>query len=181
MAELLSDQVEQQVLEWLPWVEEEMLIQICGELAIQIPPNKTSKTMILKLILKYLHSEAVESSEDEGMSIFLHSDLSTHMKKTDEKKKGLSDEGRTMGRFENNVSEVESKKGKFSTIDKGDFAVHRLRDFKINGVVGGAEQKDTLSYTSLSFQMKQGKGAGYSSKEICAAVIRAIKPGSNLS
>ena len=28
--------------------------------------------------------------------------------------------------------------------------------------------------------MKQGKEAGYSSKEICAAVIRAIKPGSNL-
>ena len=58
MAELLPDQVEQQVLEWLPWVEEEMLIQIYGELAIQIPPNKTGKTMILKLILKYLHSEA---------------------------------------------------------------------------------------------------------------------------
>ena len=87
MAELLSDQVEQQVLEWLPWVEEEMLIQICGELAIQIPPNKTGKTMILKLILKYLHSEAVESSEDEGMSIFLklHSDLSTHDKNRREK------------------------------------------------------------------------------------------------
>ena len=144
MVELAPEQVEQQVLEWLPWVEEEVLIQICGELAIQIPPNKTGKTMILKLILKYLHSEAVESSEDQGMSIFLklHSDLSTHMKKSEEKKKGLSDEGRTMGRFENNdVSEVESKKGKFSTIEKGDFAVHRLRDFKINGVFGEQSKK----------------------------------------
>ena len=66
------------------------------------------------------------------------------------------------------------------TNEKGGFAIHRLRYFKINETIGGVDQRDNLSYTSLSFQMKQGKEAGYSSKEICAAVIRSIKAGSNL-
>ena len=124
--------------------------------------------MILKLILKHLNSEAVETSEDEGMSVFLklHTDLAVTLGK--EEKKDVSD---VMGR----------KIGESVTKENGDFAIHCLRDFKINGTVGGVDQRDTLLYTSLSFQMKQGKEeAGYSSKEICAAVIRSIKAGSNL-
>ena len=50
-----------QVLEWLPTMDEQMLTRICTDLSIQIPLNKTGKkTMILKLILKHLNSEAVE-------------------------------------------------------------------------------------------------------------------------
>ena len=40
--------------------------------------------------------------------------------------------------------------------------------------------KKTLSYTSLTFQMEQGMKEGCSPGEIQAAVIRAIRPGSNL-
>ena len=57
---------------------------------------------------------------------------------------------------------------------------HRLRELKINGTVGGIDQKDSLSYISLSFQMKQGRKAGYTPAEIQAAVIKAIKPGNSL-
>ena len=57
--------------------------------------------------------------------------------------------------------------------------VQRLRDFKINGSVGNTS-KDSLSYSSLMFQIKQGKEAGYSIGEVIAAVIKAIKPGTQL-
>ena len=163
MTELEPVEVERQVLKWLPTVDEEMLTRICTDLNIQIPSSKAGKkTMILRLILKHLNSEAVETSEDEEMSMFLklHTDLTVALGK--EEKKDVSD---VMGR----------KIGESVTKEKGDFAIHCLRDFKINGTVGGVDQRDTLSYTSLSFQMKQGKEAGYSSKEICAAVIRSIK------
>ena len=58
--------------------------------------------------------------------------------------------------------------------------VQRLREFKINGTVGDKDQKDILSYTSLSFQMEQGRKAGYSPREIQVAVIKAMRAGSNL-
>ena len=57
---------------------------------------------------------------------------------------------------------------------------HRLREFKINGTIGSMGQKDTLSYTSLLFQIKQGQALKYTHSEIYAAVIRAIKPGNPL-
>ena len=45
--------------------------------------------------------------------------------------------------------------------------------------MGAVNKKETLSYTSLFFQMKRDKEAEYGSKEVSATVIRAIKPGSN--
>ena len=67
-----------------------------------------------------------------------------------------------------------------SKFDTSVVQVHRIRDFKINGIVGDKDQKHTLSYTSLSFQMDQGRKAACSPGEIQAAVIRAIRPGSNV-
>ena len=53
MTELEPDEVERQVLEWLPTVDEEMLTRICTDLNIQIPSSKAGKkTMILRFILK---------------------------------------------------------------------------------------------------------------------------------
>ena len=57
---------------------------------------------------------------------------------------------------------------------------YSLREFKINGTIGSMGQKETLSYTSLLFQIKQGKALKYTHSEIYSAVIRAIKPGNPL-
>ena len=51
------------------------------------------------------------------------------------------------------------------------------RDFKIDGTVGKGS-KDSLSYSSLCYQIQQGKDAGYTSAEIRKAVVGATKPGS---
>jgi hypothetical protein len=57
--------------------------------------------------------------------------------------------------------------------------VLRLKDFKISGMIGGIGEKDQLSYSSLLYQMLNGKKLVYSDEIICAAVIRAISPSNN--
>ena len=158
-----SEEIEPDVLKWLSIADVETLTKVCAELPLVIPPEKTGKrTLILKLLMKHLHSDSIEESEDHGLSTFLkiHSEL-----------EGL------LGEKKDENIKTESN---FENENLGNIAVHRLREFKINGSIGAVDQKDTLSYTSLSFQMKRGKDSGYGSREIRAAVIKAIKPGSNL-
>ena len=58
--------------------------------------------------------------------------------------------------------------------------IYKLRDFKINGTIGGLGEKDKLSYLSLSFQIENAKKLGYSDEKICASVIKAIEPSNHL-
>ena len=53
-----------------------------------------------------------------------------------------------------------------------------LKDLKISGMIGGSGEK--LSYTSLSYQIANAEKSGYSEERICAAVVRAVSPSSNL-
>lgn len=58
--------------------------------------------------------------------------------------------------------------------------VSRWKEFKINGQIGSAGQKDKLTYTSLSFQINSARQRGFADIDICAAVIKAIAPGEGL-
>ena len=51
------------------------------------------------------------------------------------------------------------------------------REFRIDGTVGKGH-KDSLSYSSLCYQIQQGKDAGYTTGEIRYAVAKAAKQGS---
>ena len=55
-----------------------------------------------------------------------------------------------------------------------------LREFKISGQIGEPGQKDKLTYVSLIHQIDSGLERGYSGKDICDAVIKAISPHSSL-
>ena len=55
---------------------------------------------------------------------------------------------------------------------------HKLREFKINGVVDGGRE-GTLQYVSLHSQIKLGEAAHYTSAEIIYGVIRAIPAASS--
>ena len=56
--------------------------------------------------------------------------------------------------------------------------MQRLKDFKINGVVGGGEGQ--LDYVALKYSIKEGKQKGYTLPEIISGVIAALKPGHEL-
>ena len=153
-----------EVFQWLPLADVDVLSGLCDEYRIDVSEGKAGKKpLLLKFVMRYLNSVDLENSTDGGKAVFLklHSELSESVKK------GI----------------IDSAKDKMPLLEDenaGRVTIHRLREFKINGTIGNVGQKDTLSYTSLSFQMKQGKMTGYSSKEVCAAVIRAIKPGYSL-
>ena len=168
MADQKSDKVEEDVLHWLRKVDLDHLVTITEELQVTIPQEQLgNKLFLIKRIVRYLHSDVVEKLDDQGTSIFLklHDDLKTILGDSPAIKV------EEVGKNSNPTGSLE---------DKSVVQLHRLRDFKINGTVGGLDQKDTLSYTSLSFQIAQGKKAGYTFEEIKAAVIKAIKPTSSL-
>ena len=93
------------------------------------------------------------------------------MKSTDTKSTEVNSEAKS-----NKRELVQLKtKNKILSID-----VLRLRNIKISGVIGGVGEKDKLSYSSLSYQLWNGKKLGYSDEMMCAAVIHAIAPENNL-
>ena len=60
------------------------------------------------------------------------------------------------------------------TVTERRIEIARLREFKIDGTVGKGS-KDSLSYESLTSQIKRGKEQGYRFHEIVAAVVKKIK------
>ena len=57
---------------WLTEVDEDTLTALCEEYHLTVPPAKVGKKdYLLKIILRYLNSEALESSSDGGEAVFL--------------------------------------------------------------------------------------------------------------
>ena len=159
-----ADQIEEDVMAWLPEMQADDLEALVTVLDLQCPPGSSGKKNTLyKFVLKYLLD--LDKSEDKGLSKFLqiHTHLNLSETKPDVTSKPV------------NVVPEPVKKVSQTSVD-----ILRLKDFKIAGTIGGPGEKDKLSYSSLSYQMLNGKKLGYSDEIICAAVIRAISPGNNL-
>lgn len=166
--------VEAEVMRLLAESEIEILVKVCEVIELPIPSAKTGKrTLILKLLMKYLTNDDIESSDDGGKEILdkIYSELVPGV----DIPPPLEKEHDILG-----LHEVKTENTDKMGRNYEEFSIHHFREFKINGTVGAVDQKDTLSYTSLSFQMKRGREAGFSYKGIRAAVIKAIKPGTNL-
>ena len=175
----MEDNTERKVLSVLPLVEEIGILEnVAAECKIQVPDAKQGNhKFLLKSIMTYLSSPDLEDLEDQGAAQFLAVwDLikdSVHGKFKLEEHSG--DENSADENLDGNL-EGEEATLNVAALQK----LHRLRDFKINGTIGNAGQKDKLSYSSLSYQIQNGKDRGFSEKEICSAVIRAITPGNML-
>ena len=58
-------------------------------------------------------------------------------------------------------------------------AAIKLKDFKIDGLIGSKDPAKRLTYTSLQHQVSSAQKRGYQEQDIIAAVIRCIPPGSS--
>ena len=135
--------------------------------------SKGNRKILLRSILKYLNSEELEEEEDQGLSVFLHlNDVINRSMNSPEKKVRVSN---SEHKFSPNFDELKTEPKSESVID-----IKKIKDFKISGTIGGLQEKDRLSYSSLSYQIQTGLSLGYSSRDICAGVIKAISPSSNL-
>ena len=118
------ESLKEEVCRELRLVDAEMLEKLCTELNVEVPQEKKgNKASLLKLILRFLHSEAVETSEDQGHAHFLKlkMELQNYFKPTvkSEPKQGESD----------------ANAGKISP--NATFELSKLRrEFKINGSFG---------------------------------------------
>ncbi len=58
--------------------------------------------------------------------------------------------------------------------------IHKLQEFKITGGTVACRGEGELDYISLSYQIQAGKEKGYRTREIMAAVVKAMKAGSSM-
>jgi len=180
----MSGLVETLCAQWLTEVGADKLQELCDEYKIEVPaPKVGKKDYLLKLVLRFLSSETLENSADGGQAVFLKlfNELGEILGKG---KSGKKEESSSV--FGGDVSGVgvglglEGTSAESENVDSRR-VYHKLKtEFKIKGSIGDPKQSGTLDYTSLLFQIQQGKEQGFGSKEICAAVIQAIKPGHSL-
>ena len=149
--------IEGEVMMFLAELDAEGLERACTEIELECPEAvKGKKNCLLKLMLKHLFDLATK--EDQGFATYKI--LHTY----------LTPEANLEIKKENEVVTVPSSGNK--TV----FDLHKVKDFKISGTIGGVGEKDKLSYTSLAYQIQNAKTLGYSEDNICGAVIKAISP-----
>ena len=158
----------------LPKLNVSQLEALFEQLELQVPDTKRgNKKLLVGALRRYFLSEDVEDLEDEGVSIFDFAQDQINGMLSDPQASVtpvttvvatpvVKEEGDGVGVAGNVGTRIE---------------VQKIREFKISGSIGMVGAKETMSYTSLSFQIQQGKSLGYSMREISHAVIKAIKPG----
>lgn len=157
------DVVLNSILRELPACDEERLRGAADILGLK-GVEEIGKRKLLTLVIRHICADDFDPEEEGGLPLL------TQLKDL------ISVEAKPV-----TVSMSGSAPPQFSPSESlSEIQVQKLREFKINGTIGEVCQKETLSYTSLSFQLKQGKESGYSTKEIISGVIRAIKPGTPL-
>ena len=174
--EMEPDEMEREALFLLTGIDDaEELQRIYAALPLDCPETLHGKThSLLKYLLRYLNSEEIEQSEDAGHALFLKLyDCVT----AERKPEVVPDESED----KNNIKTEKKKNSVTEKVKRKPlFDVQKLKDFKISGTIGGPEKKDSLSFSSLSYQISNGLKQGYSEELVCAAVLKAISPGNNL-
>ena len=160
--------VETFVTQWLPEADADFLTGLCDEFRVIVPDHKAGKHQeLLKLVLRYLSSETLEQSPDQGAAVYLKlfSELGTALGK-----------GKVQPKIEPDSAEGGRSAVPVSPTVRSTYT--RLQPCKINGTINGGKE-GTLSFTSLHCQLLQAEAAHYSLADIIAAVIRAIPAGNS--
>ena len=187
---MAADQVLQDVMDKLNHLDADQLEELAIGLTLTVDADKQGKKRSLyNLVSRYLTSEDLENSDDEGQSVFLKvNDVIDAMidKKTNVKPPVATVQSSTTSTPTTNVTTTTT--GASSTKKSNDpdsdtsapkYSLHKIREFKINGSVGG-DAKDRITVDDLLFQMEEGKSLGYSEREVRLGVIRAMKADSKL-
>ena len=174
------DDVEREALFLLGGVNNAVDLEgIYTVLPLECPQELKGKPKPLyKYLLRHLSSETVENSDDGGLALFLK--LREHLTPA---MKAEVTTAAVISQLEGNGSLSNPKVSEDKTVklkSKPLFDVQKLKDFKISGTIGSLDKRDSLSYSSLSYQISTGVKQGYTEEVICAAVLKAISPGNNL-
>ena len=173
----------------LKWGDVDILQGLCDEYQIAVQADlRGDQAHLRKLVLRYLNSEALEQSADGGKAVVakllgeLRAAAAAAPPPLADVGNGKVPDDNVKVKLENGrpLAAATTVKPASTPVVTESLSYHKLKAFKINGSIGAQGQKDTLSYTSLSFQIRQGEALGYNDNEIYSAVIQAIKPGNSL-
>ena len=183
-------------------LSELQLVEVCAGLSLTPKDGKTDRKKALKnCLVRYLESEELEERPDEGLSVFekLVGELSELIKEdleerekdkllklktvvTDEVKVGgVGETANLLSSSLNDGSTSNSTRDPHRTVEtRIDLSRIKLGQFKIHsGAVGGGGE-GMLDFDDLVFQMEEGRRLGHTREDVRSAVIRAMKPGSDL-
>ena len=151
---------------------------IAKRLALTIADDiKSSRSSILKIIMRHLSSEEMDTSE--GKAIFDNLGkcfiVKTEIPHENQRHGAALDNNELENSFQHFELERESSKI-FKHKSENPQTWIRLKEFKINGKIGTSGQKDRLSSSSLIFQIQNGVKNGYSDSEIYDAIVKNIAP-----
>ena len=180
------ENLETEVLSMLAVLDADSLHCARGIVGLYVPEEKK-----VKFLLRKLNSGEVEAIQDGGASWFqkLHDHLSKYFQPGGQTKfqpkTELSNEGLFVLKYKNNIntnvsSNSEQQNQSSNLPIRPFYNLQQLKNFKRNGSIGGPGEKDKLLYTSLVYQIQNGRTAGFSEAEICAGVIKAIITGNFL-
>ena len=162
----MAEGVRKEVVERLQLASTSQLNELCDRLKLKIPTNKKENQIaVFNLLMRYITSEEMEDSQDGGLAVMqqMNEELSVMLEL--DRKPMVDGEGSkvvpsaSITTDTGTVGEVKTK-----------IELHKLREFKISGIVCGGE--NVLDYTSLRYQMREGKTLGYSDKEIMSGLLR---------
>ena len=190
---MAAEQVRSEVLAGVRMLNGSQLEDCCEKLKLTVADaKKGNKRALENVVIRYLTSEDLENTDDEGMSEFLM--LNDHIKTLLDMQAT-----NTLNQLSTTLSQVmtNAMSGANTTpptptpqvvVKKEDadaapaaavttkVELHKLREFKING----GTVPDSIDYINLSNQMADGIEAGYAEKEVRNGVVRAMKPGTSL-
>lgn len=178
-----TDEIEDEVLNWVATQDVNVVEEVFRVIPLDISPSiKGKKRKLLKTLFSYLDSLEEIDGGDGGYSVFLAIKQFMDSKTIDLEESSISDVNVDCVKKENNESQSdnfdnskylsETKLGK--TVD-----LMRWKEFKISGTIAG-KGDNKISYTSLSYQIEEGKRQGFSEQQICGAIVKAIAPGNHL-
>ena len=151
-------------------LNEEQLGEVLDHLNFQDQPE--GKKNRYKAIVRYLLSDDLQSQEDQGVPILedLDEKIRTFVSRRPPTKRdrlsGFQFPSRNVSDFQEPAPLTEDDR----------FQNLLMKEFKITGKIDGKDGKDSLSYSSLCFQIQNGLKRGYKEFHIVNAVIKAISP-----
>ena len=149
----------------------ETLEEAFGDIQLQIPPSATGKkSMLLRTLNRHLNSDTVVNEADQGFAVLKQVIAVCEkglLKDQATSGTGVTGKGETAGK--SIKTEPKEEKATVASLN-----MSKLKDFKLNGIVGGDKP---IPYSSLVFQIENAQHSGFEDGPICAGVLKATAPG----
>ncbi len=188
----LFETAEQEVMSFLPEMNEDGLLALFLELGLELTPDIKGRKSLYRFALAYL-LQMEQDEEDHGKAKYLQ--IHSYFRELERKRTaGPNVEGdlpaKTAQKLEVPEVKVEQKvdpglarnnqsarRGGLRPTTMRPPGLYHLKEFKIKGTIGDPGEKDKLDYYGLLAQLNTAMNEGYSEDRIVAAIINAISPG----